>query len=549
MSSSIINRSGTGPAVATSDRGVSAPYGEGRGRGRTFWVLAAFVVVGFAISVAVSMFAGSTPYGVFFVALALIAAVPGIALTIQAIPQGIHLAREFAKTRRWWHLPWFCIFFSMLVWRIRDVGAAAQNPLDGYAMLRVIPEGFVSVALIIRLILKKPNWLGALFRGIPGAMAIYCLICLATTPVSVNAAWTAYKSLEFLADVSLMASIIASAEGFITYESWINWTLIFYGVSLLGVWSNLPIWPTEAMDGGRLTGVIPVEASNSVGSSGAVLSIIAICRLMPVFGKAKNRAWYLLLLAFGMVSMVLSKTRSAEGAFAAAVLMLVVLTPVMRKIAIWATLAATPLIALAVYVNDRLPAIAWDFVLSIAQRDQSDAAIGSLSGRTAWWEYGIEQLSHHPWTGLGAYAAGRFAVLGKLGVGSAAMMHSDWIEVLIGTSFWGIIPFAGALLAAWWYLFRCVRSRQYEPEQRQLAVELLGLLGMLTLHSFFNDELSWHCPLLYFSILGYAEYLRTYPKRALSPALNEARRPAPLYRETLTEAVPQHDFRNLTNQN
>jgi O-antigen ligase len=158
-------------------------------------------------------------------------------------------------------------------------------------------------------------------------------------------------------------------------------------------------------------------------------------------------------------------------------------------------------------------------VLSVAERDQSDAAIGSLSGRTAWWSYGIEQLMHHPFTGLGAYAAGRFAVLGKLGVGSAAMMHSDWIEVLIGTSFWGVIPFAGALIAAWWFLFRCIRSKAFSLDQRQLALELFALLGMLTMHSFFNDELSWHCPLLYFAILGYAEWVRVNRKTQFSYAL------------------------------
>ena len=53
------------------------------------------------------------------------------------------------------------------------------------------------------------------------------------------------------------------------------------------------------------------------------------------------------------------------------------------------------------FLNDRLLGYAWEFVLSVAERDQSDAAIGSLSGRTAWWAYGIEQLMHHPFTGLG----------------------------------------------------------------------------------------------------------------------------------------------------
>ena len=480
------------------------------------WMLALFIFVGFAISMAVSLLAGSMPYGVLFVALGIIAAVPTIALLTRAVPQGLALARDFSKTWRWWHPLWFFIFFSMLVFRIRDVGAAASNPLDSYAMLRVLPEGFVSLSLIIRLILRKPNWLGSLFRGIPCAMAIYCLVCLATTPISVNAGWTAYKSLEFLADVSLMASIVASSEGFVTFESLINWTLTFYGLSLLGVWLNLPIWPTEAMDGGRLTGVLPVEASNSVGTSGGVLAIIAICRLMPIFGKAKNHAWYLAILVFGVVSMVLSKTRSAEAAFALAFLMVVSLTPGLRKLALWSAIILTPIITVAIFVDDQLTKYAYDFVMSVASRDQSAEAMGSLSGRTGWWAYGWEQLMHHPFTGLGAYAAGRFAVLGKLGVGSAAMMHSDWMEILIGTSFWGIIPFVAALLAAWYYLFRCIRSDFYPAAQRQLALEMFGLLGMLTMHSFFNDELSWHCPLLYFAILAYAEFLRVSWKTEVS---------------------------------
>jgi hypothetical protein len=68
-------------------------------------------------------------------------------------------------------------------------------------------------------------------------------------------------------------------------------------------------------------------------------------------------------------------------------------------------------------------------------------------------------------------------------------------------------------------LFRCIRSDIFTPEQRQLALELFALLGMLTLHSFFNDELAWHCPLLYFAILGYAEFIRTYPKIVLRPGM------------------------------
>jgi O-antigen ligase len=511
MNFSTVNRIGENRVIAGLTRSTEIR------RSKSIELILVFVFLGVGLSAIVSAFAG-TSHGILIAAAVILLAAPAVVLAMHAIPQGLAMARNLAHDWQWWNPLWFLIFFSTLVFRIRDVGEAQSTPIDSYAMLRLIPEALVSLALIIRLVLKKPNWLGTLFHGIPAAMMIYCLICLATTPFSVNAPWTAYKSLEFLLDVSLLAAIVAGAEGFATYENLLNGTLVLYGLSLVGVWINLAIWPADAMDGDRLTGVFPVEASNSVGTSGAVLAIIAICRLMPVFipSRTKNRAWYLLLLTFGVISMVMSKTRSAEAAFLIAVLMVIAFTPGLRRIALWSSVIVTPIVAVAVYLNDRLTTEAWNFLAGVALRDQPDTAIESLTGRTEWWQYGISQLMHHPWTGLGAYAGGRFAVLGKLGVGSAAMMHSDWIEILIGTSIWGLIPFAAALIAAWWFLFRCVGSDHYQPEHRQLALELLAILGMLTMHSFFNDELSWHCPLLYFSILGYAEFLRGYQKREAS---------------------------------
>jgi hypothetical protein len=481
-------------------------------RRNPLWVIVFFVLVGFSIAVLVSVLAGSKPFGVLIAATAIIFAIPTTILVFQAFPQGWSKIQILRQNWTWWHPLWFLIFFSMLVFRIRDVGAAKANPLDAWAMTRVLPEAFVSLALLIRLLLKKPNWMRALFTGIPGAMAVYCLVCVASSAWSVNASWTAYKSLEFLADVSLLAAIVASADSSLTYQNLLDWTLTFYGLSLVGVWINLPIWPTEAMDGGRLTGVVPVEASNSVGTSGAVLCLISLCRLMPLFGRAKSKAWYIFLFVFGLVSMVLSQTRNSEAAFMVAVLLVVVFQKQLRKIVLVGTAVLTPFVIASVLLSENMWLKLYNLALSFAERDQSSGAIGSLSGRTAWWAYGMEQLAHHPFTGLGAYAAGRFAVLGKLGVGAAAMMHSDWIEVAIGTSFWGLIPFAAALIAAWWMLIKCIRSNAFSPEQRQLGLECLALLCMLTLHSFFNDELSWHCPLLYFMILGYAEFIRRQRK-------------------------------------
>src|SRR5579885_1966869 len=172
MSSGIVERARQG-GIGLRDR-------------RSKWLLGVFVAVGFAISVVIITLTGSTEYGALMVAGGMLAAIPVIGLVIKAFPEAKASFRMLKANWTWWHPLWFLIYFSTLVFRIRDSGQASQNPLDSYAMLRVGPEAIVALALMIRLILKKPNWMSSLFRGIPGLMAIYCLVCLATTPISVK---------------------------------------------------------------------------------------------------------------------------------------------------------------------------------------------------------------------------------------------------------------------------------------------------------------------------------------------------------------------------
>jgi len=44
--------------------------------------------------------------------------------------------------------------------------------------------------------------------------------------------------------------------------------------------------------------------------------------------------------------------------------------------------------------------------------------------------------------------------------------------------------------------------------EHNLVVECTAILSMLTLHSIFNDELAWHPPLMFLSLVGYAELIR-----------------------------------------
>jgi hypothetical protein len=87
-------------------------------------------------------------------------------------------------------------------------------------------------------------------------------------------------------------------------------------------------------------------------------------------------------------------------------------------------------------------------------------------------------------------------------------LHSDYLETLVGTSFWGLIPLLTALFGTWWMLIKFVRNPFLLPFERQLALEAIGVLGVITVRSAVNVELIWHAPQFFLAVLGYAEFMR-----------------------------------------
>jgi O-antigen ligase len=124
-----------------------------------------------------------------------------------------------------------------------------------------------------------------------------------------------------------------------------------------------------------------------------------------------------------------------------------------------------------------------------------------------WWTSAWHLFLQHPFTGLGAYAGGKFGVLAQLHLNNGAI-HSDYMEVLVDTGICGLLPLLLALGGTWWFLIRGVRSPSLSSEERQLGLECIGVISLLTVHSIFNTELTWHAPLLFFAVLGYAEMMR-----------------------------------------
>ncbi|MFZ0759279.1 MAG: O-antigen ligase family protein [Candidatus Sulfotelmatobacter sp.] len=455
----------------------------------------------------------------FVPVLALLAAPIGLGVIVVALPQTKSKLLALARKLTWWHLLWVLIYVSGMVFRFgRDAQAARADPVDAIAMLRIVPEAIVAAVLLLRLALRKPAWLGSLFRGVVGALAFYALACITSSLWSVYPAWTLFKSGEYFIYVMFMATVLVTVQSTEEYSSLFNLTWTFLGFDLLWTWAQTLIWPDIAWNQdiwGRLTGIFPIESANVVGEVGAFVAIIAICRLLPLEGRRSDRNWYTLVLCLAGSALIMSQTRNDLAAFLFGFGLILLIS---KRFRLGAALAAAvvPVVALA-GLNSR--------VYEYLTRGQDRSEITSLTGRMDWWAFAWEQFQRHPFTGLGAYAAGRFAVLGKLGLDDLASLHSDYIETIVGTSVWGLIPLLAALIGTWWYLARFVRDPALTRAERQLAYESLGILGIVTLHSFFNVEIIWQAPLAFLAVLGYAELLRRKHSRV------PANLPAPLAKD------------------
>jgi O-antigen ligase len=437
--------------------------------------------------------------------------------SVVAFRQGLSKFRTFRMQLTWWHWLWLVIVASNFVFRTRDFESAEQQPLDLAAIYRISLVGITAFLLTVRLVLKRPNWLGSLFRGLVGIMAAFALICVLSSIWSVNPPWTLYKSLEYLVDVSLLAAILATVQSTESLNTLLDWTWLIIGGLVVTAWVEAPIWPAEALEGAggymggplqyRLSGVYPGQGYNMLGTYGAILGTIAICRLLSVRGKRFDRAWYGMVLVLASITMIFAQTRSAIAGFVVGVLLVLIFT---KRVGLGMLLGATSAVAMVLTGAGRV-------VLEFLERGQTHEQITSLSARIDWWTVAWEAFKLHPFRGYGAFAAA-MVVFPKLGVKEITPLHSDYVEALVGTGIWGPLLLIASLLGAWWVLVRFIWRVPWASAEHQLAVEAIAVLGVLSVRSVVMGVIASHPPYQYLAILGCAEYLRRRYGRG-SPAM------------------------------
>lgn len=446
-------------------------------------------------------------------------AVPCVFISAFLLPHVLRSTVAVIRSLTWWQFLWLVVFTSGLVFRDRDVQNAEANPVDAWALFRIALTFTAGAVLFLRLALRQTLWLRSLSHGVIGVLGSYCLVCFASCLWSVYPTWTLYKSVEFLVDVAAIAAVVTTAASVREYKMFFDWTWILEGLLLAAVWLNIIAWPQEALLpsegllGVQVASLVPYIGPNTIGEVGAVIGVIAFSRFLQRPNARLDRAWYGLLLFVSVVTMVLAQARSAiVGFFVGLALVLVFSKRVIMSVCL--TLGGWLVLALG---------SSGGIIAEFMRRGESDSEIYTLSNRVDWWSFAWPRILEHPFIGYGAYAGAKFFVMTQLKVDAG--IHSDWLEILVGTGLFGFILAVLALIITWRQLIRSVKDRSAPASQRHLTIEAIGVLAVVSVRSIFSPALFSHFPMLFLAILGYAAFLQLQRNQAgarFTPALARA---------------------------
>lgn len=414
----------------------------------------------------------------------------------------------------WWHWLILLALAGSLDYRMKvyDVADIASNPVDTSVKIRLACDALVALILVTRLLSERTAWLRPMFRGLFGILSLFVGISLATTLWSVKPYWSFYKSAEYGLDVVLIIAIVISVKSLQEYKLLFNWVYGLCGALLLLAMVEAVFLPRLAFDYGpagtlampELTGVFPSQAPNGLGTYGAIIAIVALCRLLAKGEESRNRGWYQVILGFGLLAMFMTEARSAIGAFVVTVILYLVLS---RRVVAGAILAAVS--GLAVMASG-LGAAMLDYMM----RGQTALQFQQLTGRTELWAFAWQKVLERPFLGWGAYAGGRFVVLPAMQRTGLVDVDSTVVETLLDTGIPGFLALLLVVASTGYFLFRGFRSKRFGLAEHNLSLEGLLVLSILTLRCVFVSNLTRHPGLPFIAIVGFAELIRRRLKEA-----------------------------------
>jgi O-antigen ligase len=330
-----------------------------------------------------------------------------------------------------------------------------------------------------------------------------------------------YKSCEFIVDLATLAAVLATLQTVEDYKKLIDFSWLLLGILLLTAWIGAAVDPGDALFSdpnlrviplpARLVGVFPVVSCNDLSEIAATLGLVALCRMWIDPEKLYSKFRYGMLLAFSMVSLVITQTRGSFIAFLVGFVALLIMT---RRYALAAAGAFfTTMAGGALLLLTNFGSSASNFF----NRGQNAKQAGGFSGRLETWTNAWSAIVERPILGWGGFAGSRFAILDKNSSDSSSL--NSFIDAALDIGVVGVIIVLVLVVLVGWMLYRNTKTSRAWTLQSAMAVEMFIAYIVLMLRSVESSNLITHPMLSFLTIIGAAEMMRhlRQEKRAVVP--------------------------------
>ncbi|MDH5720411.1 MAG: O-antigen ligase family protein [Spirochaetia bacterium] len=399
-------------------------------------------------------------------------------------------------SKRQWQFFWIIAFIGGLIFAHRFQNVQQDAPLQLSVIHRPIASGIIGLMIFIFYLRR----LSVMFSRIMVPISLFCIWSLLSFAWSVNPLWTGYRTIEYTLIISLTAYTAVSFRSDTDCQKWINLMWGWLGILLMLTWLGIFIAPEEALirSSGMipfsLNGVYPRINSNSVSHLGAIISIVAFCRLLD----KKNKKW-LLVMIWGLATIILSQGRSGLLGFIFGFITVLILY---KRIGLF--LGISLLIMFFI-----LELNYGDFLLTYGMRGQKIEMIYSLSGRVEKWQHAWLFIEKNPLLGYGAFAGSRFYVMPEMSgfYSLSGSTHSLWVELLTNVGAIGCFIFGIVLFKIFYnLLYELLNSK--EKIRRSISIEMIAVFSILFVRSFFTHVMITHNSFPFFTIIGTAIFLQ-----------------------------------------
>lgn len=391
------------------------------------------------------------------------------------------------------HYAWILMYFNTLLFFSRS--GTDVTSVDGGSAYRISLAIGASLLLIINL-LRDGKALGTLVTSIHVWFFAYGFIGLLSSTYSSSAFYSMWKSIEILI-IAILPVFLVSKKDNEGVALLFKLTAILFVATLLNAYAGLLYAPGDAVRATKglipisLQGVKPWLNANTIGSIAAISAFFLLTSSFKTIKRSRRWLLYFLsALAYGAVLFSTSRT-----AIAASLAGLLVYAYFDRR---YKLLTILMLLAIAVMSVDLFKETTIDYL----QKEQSDKALTTLSGRTIGWTAAWEYFKEAPIFGHGLAAAGRFDILG----GHFTTLHGALFDVLVGVGATGTICWLFAIIFTALKLLKPSGRIAYTIEERFGRAQAIGMLAIIIVRTFTNSSIAFHDreTLLFLSITAIA---------------------------------------------